>query len=58
MRPARGASIISFNPFRERALERFQAPQNPIEMVTLSSTPISSKLSRFASAATSPRSRA
>ena len=31
----RGASIISFNPFRERALERFQAPQNPVEMATL-----------------------
>jgi molybdopterin-dependent oxidoreductase alpha subunit len=40
----RGASIISFNPFRERALERFQAPQNPVEMVTLTSTPISSSL--------------
>jgi molybdopterin-dependent oxidoreductase alpha subunit len=40
----RGAAIISFNPFRERALERFQAPQNPIEMATLSSTPISSRL--------------
>jgi molybdopterin-dependent oxidoreductase alpha subunit len=40
----RGASIISFNPFRERALERFQAPQSPVEMVTLSSTTISSKL--------------
>ena len=40
----RGASIISFNPFRERALERFQAPQSPIEMVTLSATQISSRL--------------
>src|ERR1700751_1601220 len=40
----RGASIISFNPFRERALERFQAPQSPIEMATLTSTPISSRL--------------
>ena len=40
----RGAAIISFNPFRERALERFQAPQNPVEMATLSSTPISSRL--------------
>src|SRR6266851_2564706 len=40
----RGASIISFNPFRERALERFQSPQNPIEMATLTSTPISSRL--------------
>ena len=34
----RGATIISFNPFRERALERFQAPQSPIEMATLAST--------------------
>ena len=40
----RGAAIISFNPFRERALERFQHPQSPVEMATLSSTPISSKL--------------
>jgi molybdopterin-dependent oxidoreductase alpha subunit len=40
----RGASIISFNPFRERALERFQAPQSPVEMATLSSTQISSRL--------------
>jgi molybdopterin-dependent oxidoreductase alpha subunit len=40
----RGARIISFNPFRERALERFQAPQNPVEMVTLSWTAISNPL--------------
>jgi molybdopterin-dependent oxidoreductase alpha subunit len=40
----RGASIISFNPFRERALERFQHPQSPVEMATLGSTPISSRL--------------
>jgi molybdopterin-dependent oxidoreductase alpha subunit len=40
----RGASIISFNPFRERALERFQHPQHAVEMATLTSTPISSKL--------------
>ncbi len=40
----RGATILSFNPFRERALERFQAPQSPIEMATLTSTPISSCL--------------
>src|ERR1700755_2762906 len=40
----RGAASISFNPFRERALERFQAPQNPVEMATLTSTPISSRL--------------
>ncbi len=40
----RGARIVSFNPFRERALERFQAPQNPVEMLTLTSTPISTGL--------------
>ena len=40
----RGAAIVSFNPFRERALERFQAPQSPVEMATLTSTPISSSL--------------
>ncbi|MFG1207144.1 FdhF/YdeP family oxidoreductase [Xanthobacter flavus] len=40
----RGATIMSFNPFRERALERFQAPQNPVEMATLTSTPISSRI--------------
>jgi molybdopterin-dependent oxidoreductase alpha subunit len=40
----RGAAIISFNPFRERALERFQHPQSPVEMATLGSTPISSRL--------------
>lgn len=31
-----------FNPLKERALERFAAPQDPVEMVTLSSTPIAS----------------
>jgi molybdopterin-dependent oxidoreductase alpha subunit len=40
----RGAAIISFNPFRERALERFQHPQSLIEMATLTSTQISSRL--------------
>jgi molybdopterin-dependent oxidoreductase alpha subunit len=40
----RGARIVSFNPFRERALERFQSPQSPVEMATLTSTPISSHL--------------
>ena len=38
----RGVPIIVFNPLKERALERFADPQNPIEMVTLSSTPIAS----------------
>ncbi|MDM0028805.1 FdhF/YdeP family oxidoreductase [Variovorax saccharolyticus] len=36
----RGAKIIVFNPMKERALERFEAPQSPLEMVTLTSTPI------------------
>jgi molybdopterin-dependent oxidoreductase alpha subunit len=34
--------IIAFNPLRERGLERFTAPQNPIEMLTGGSTPIAS----------------
>ena len=38
----RGVPIIVFNPLKERALERFADPQNPIEMVTLSSTRIAS----------------
>jgi molybdopterin-dependent oxidoreductase alpha subunit len=40
----RGARIVSFNPLRERALERFQSPQNPAEMITLTSTPISTNI--------------
>ena len=36
----RGVPIVAINPLRERALERFTAPQAPIEMLTLSSTPI------------------
>ncbi|HTZ70407.1 MAG TPA: FdhF/YdeP family oxidoreductase, partial [Acetobacteraceae bacterium] len=38
----RGAPIIVFNPLRERALERFADPQNPVEMGTFSSTAIAS----------------
>ena len=38
----RGARIVVLNPLRERALERFQAPQNPLEMATMRSTPIAS----------------
>src|ERR1700744_3784069 len=38
----RGVPIIAINPLRERGLERFTAPQNPVEMLTLSSTPIAS----------------
>ena len=38
----RGATIVSINPLRERGLERFASPQDPVEMITLSSTPIAS----------------
>ncbi len=38
----RGTPIVVLNPLRERALERFQEPQNPIEMATFSSTDIAS----------------
>ncbi len=36
----RGVPIVAINPLRERALERFTAPQDPVDMLTLSSTPI------------------
>jgi molybdopterin-dependent oxidoreductase alpha subunit len=38
----RGAKIVSINPLRERGLERFTSPQHPLEMLTNSSTTISS----------------
>jgi len=38
----RGATIIVFNPIKERALVRFEAPQEPLEMATFTSTPIAS----------------
>jgi molybdopterin-dependent oxidoreductase alpha subunit len=38
----RGATILAFNPLKERALEKFAAPQDPVEMATLGSTPIAS----------------
>jgi len=38
----RGAVIVSINPLRERGLERFASPQDPLEMLTLSSTRIAS----------------
>ena len=37
----RGAQIVSFNPLRERGLERFADPQSKMEMATLGATPIS-----------------
>jgi molybdopterin-dependent oxidoreductase alpha subunit len=39
----RGAPILVFNPLRERALERFASPQDPVEMATFRSTPIASQ---------------
>ena len=38
----RGVQIVTFNPLRERGLERFINPQAPGEMVTRTETPISS----------------
>ena len=39
----RGVPIITFNPLRERGLERFTNPQAPVEMLTGSSTRITSQ---------------
>ena len=39
----RGVPILVFNPLRERGFERFTNPQNPIEMLSGYSTPISSQ---------------
>ena len=39
----RGVEIVTFNPLKERGLERFTDPQNPIEMITLGETGISSQ---------------
>ncbi len=39
----RGVEIITFNPLRERGLERFTDPQSPIEMATLGETKISTQ---------------
>lgn len=38
----RNVPIIVFNPLKERALEKFAAPQDPVEMITMGSTPIAS----------------
>src|SRR6202048_4537773 len=39
----RGVPIIVFNPLKERALERFAAPQDPLEMATFGSPRIASE---------------
>ncbi|ASK35403.1 CbbBc protein [Alcanivorax sp. N3-2A] len=36
----RGAQVAVFNPLKERGLERFQAPQDPLEMLTQSASPL------------------
>ncbi|MBC9249335.1 CbbBc protein [Pseudomonas alcaligenes] len=38
----RGASVVCFNPLKERGLERFQHPQHPLEMLGNGSQPTSS----------------
>ncbi|MGH7010846.1 MAG: FdhF/YdeP family oxidoreductase, partial [Caulobacteraceae bacterium] len=40
----RGAKIIGVNPLRERGLERFKNPQNPLEMLTPKETFIASEI--------------
>ncbi len=39
----RGVPIVTFNPLRERGLERFKNPQSPTEMMSSSATPISAQ---------------
>jgi molybdopterin-dependent oxidoreductase alpha subunit len=39
----RGVPIITFNPLKERGLERFTNPQSPRQMLTLSETQISTQ---------------
>ncbi|MFX7870362.1 CbbBc protein, partial [Acinetobacter baumannii] len=39
----RGVPVITFNPLRERGLERFVNPQSPKEMITPAHTDISSQ---------------
>ncbi len=40
----RGAKVIGINPLRERGLERFKNPQNPLEMLTPKETQIASQI--------------
>ncbi len=39
----RGVRIVVFNPLKERGLERFTDPQNPVQMLTRGETPIASQ---------------
>ncbi|MFS8180335.1 FdhF/YdeP family oxidoreductase [Pseudovibrio denitrificans] len=38
----RGAQVVSFNPLRERGLERYADPKNQLEMVRFGSRPVAS----------------
>lgn len=38
----RGGTIVAINPLKERGLERFTYPQDPVEMLTMSSTKLAS----------------
>jgi len=38
----RGASVVCFNPLKERGLQRFQHPQHPLEMLSNGDRPTSS----------------
>ncbi len=38
----RGVPIVVANPLKERGLERFESPQDPLEMLTLTSTKLAS----------------
>ncbi len=42
----RGVPIVTINPLVERGMERFTNPQNPVEMLTLSETKISTQYLR------------
>ena len=53
---ARGVPIITFNPLKERGLERFTNPQSPAQMLTLAETQISTQYHQLNPGAISPRS--
>ena len=42
----RGAQVVCFNPLKERGLERFQPPQNPLDMLTNSDDPLNTAFFR------------
>lgn len=42
----RGAQVVCFNPLKERGLERFQHPQNALEMLTNGSEPLNTAFFR------------